>query len=346
MSTPPPPAASSGDVAITLAAVGAEHLSLQPCEPREPGRGEVRVRMLAAAINPSDRMFVAGTYGTKPQPPCVPGFEGVGIVEACGGGLVARAMKDRRVAVAVEQGGTWQSVVTTSAKTVIPVGSAMPIEHAATFFVNPTTAWVMTREVLAVPPGKWLVQTAAASSLARMIARLGRREGFKTCGIVRRESQRDALLAEGADAVVVFDAATQPAEELVEAVRTACGEVRHAIDPVGGPLGSAVLDCLGENGRMLVYGSLAEEPIAVASRPTIFHRRRIEGFALGAWLQQRSLLAKGRLFLKIRRLVEDGTLATGAVRSFAPEAFADALDPASTASGEKGVFRFDGGEPG
>ena len=331
---------SAADRELVLPAVG-QPLELRSHTPQQPARGHVRVRLAASAINPSDRMFLTGRYGVKPAPPCVPGFEGVGTVEACGGGLIARVMKDRRVAVAVEQGGTWASTVCVPAGRVFPVGSpeTLPDEQAATFFVNPATAWVMTREVLRIGAGQWLLLTAGASALARMIVRLGRREGFKTCVVVRRDEQAATMTELGADAAIVFDAASDEPADLAEAVRSRCGAVPFALDPVGGPLAAAALGALAPEGRLLVYGSLSEEPIPVAPRPLIFNRHRIEGFALGDWLAGKSLAAKGRLFLRLRSLVAEGTLATDRVKWFELDDHAAALDPASTASGEKGVFR-------
>ena len=333
--------------ALILPEVGAE-LSYESVDRTEPGPGEVRVRMLAAAINPSDRMFVAGTYGVKPQPPCVPGFEGVGIVEASGGGLLGKAMTGRRVAVAAPRGGTWQTHVITRANQIVPVGGDIPEEIAASFFVNPATAYVMTQRVLHIPTGGVLVQTAAASTLGRMIVRLGVKLGFQTVNVVRHESQRAELMSDGAAAVVVFDAAKQPAEDLkteLDAAADRIGPIRYGVDPVGGALTTALLAALGEEARVLVYGSLADEPFAVAPRSLLFHRQRVEGFALGAWLDEQSLVSKGRLFWTLRSLVADGTLAAGQTRRFRPEDAAAALDPATTASGEKGVFVF-GDSPG
>ena len=65
----------------------------------EPKRGEVLVRMLVSPVNPSDLMFVHGKYGLKPSLPATPGFEGVGVVEATGGGLLGWLRKGKRVAV-------------------------------------------------------------------------------------------------------------------------------------------------------------------------------------------------------------------------------------------------------
>ena len=54
----------------------------------EPGPGQVRVRMLMSPMNPSDLLYVRGEYGQRPQLPATPGFEGTGVVEASGGGLL------------------------------------------------------------------------------------------------------------------------------------------------------------------------------------------------------------------------------------------------------------------
>src|SRR5438132_2506249 len=89
----------------------------------EPGPGEVRVRMLASPINPSDLLTVRGEYGRRPELPATPGFEGVGVVEAAGGGLIGRWRLGRRVAVLNGQGGNWQEQVIVPARQVVPVSS-------------------------------------------------------------------------------------------------------------------------------------------------------------------------------------------------------------------------------
>lgn len=51
----------------------------------EHGKGEVRVRILASPVNPSDLLFVRGHYaGVQAQFSSPVGFEDVGIVDALG----------------------------------------------------------------------------------------------------------------------------------------------------------------------------------------------------------------------------------------------------------------------
>ena len=122
----------------------------------EPGRGEVLVRMLASPVNPSDLMTIRGTYGKRPSLPFTPGYEGVGVVEQSGGGLLANLRRNRRVVVLNSLTGNWAQRAVVPAQQVVPVPADLPVEQAATFFINPVTAWVMLKKVLAIPAGGWL----------------------------------------------------------------------------------------------------------------------------------------------------------------------------------------------
>src|SRR5439155_10231340 len=88
------------------------------------------------------------------------------------------------------------------ARQLIPLPDDIPDEQAAAFFVNPASALAMTRYVLQVPAGEWLLQTAAGSALGRMVLRLGKHFGFRTINVVRRREQAEELRRAGADAVI------------------------------------------------------------------------------------------------------------------------------------------------
>src|SRR6516164_3497548 len=124
----------------------AEVLHVAQVPVRDPGRNEVRVRMLASPINPSDLMVVRGQYGRLPKLPATPGFEGAGVVEAVGSGILARLRglaPGKRVAVLNGAGGNWQQTVVVPVRQVVPVPADLPDEQVATFFVNPASALVM-----------------------------------------------------------------------------------------------------------------------------------------------------------------------------------------------------------
>jgi NADPH2:quinone reductase len=276
-----------------------------------PGRGEVLVRMLAAPVNPSDLMYVRGHYTVPAQCPATPGFEGVGIVEASGGGLRGWLFRGKRVVVLNRAGGNWAERTVVPAHQVIPVSSKLSVEQCATFFVNPATAWVMTQDVLRIPKGAWLVQSAAGSALGRMIIRLGTVQGFRTLNLVRRSEVAEDLKRAGADETIVFRDGDDEST-LLQQIQTVVGPdgVRFAVDAVGGQTGSALVRSLGAYGRMLAYGTLSGEPLSFSPRSLMTVGSQLEGFWLGRFMEQASLPYKLKLVKRLTSLIQSGVLSS------------------------------------
>jgi NADPH:quinone reductase len=270
-----------------------------------PGPGEVRVRMILSPMNPSDMMVVEGRYGVLPTLPATPGFEGVGVVDEVGPGLLGRFVKGKRVLAINSQGGNWAEYAVIPARQARPVPNDIPDEQVATFLVNPATVLAMVRHVLAVPRGEWLLQSAAGSNLGRMVINLGKHDGFKTLNVVRRREATAELKKLGGDAVI--SSADGPIDEQVLRITGGKG-VRYAIDPVGGQTATDVFRSLGENGRLILYGTLSGEPMAVDPRLVISGPRSVEGFWLGHWMRQRSIPSLLLLFREIASLNRQGIL--------------------------------------
>ena len=242
----------------------------------------------------------------------------------------------RRVVVLNRRGGNWADYAVVPATEVIPISSSLSVEQAATFFVNPATAWVMTREVLNVPQGQWLVQTAAGSALGRMIIRLGQATGFRTFNIVRRESQAEELRGLGADHVEVFDESKNTPEALSASIRrtisVAGAGAGFAIDAVGGATGSAVIQSLGHHGRMLSYGTLSNEPFVFSPRVLMTTSSKVEGFWLGSYMSGVSLPYKLSLVHRLTRLIQAGVLRTEIARTCTLDQIHDAVKAAEDSS--------------
>lgn len=285
------------------------------------------VKMRASSINPSDLLFISGTYTKKPAFPAVPGFEGVGVVEESGGGLLGWLRKGKRVAVINEHAGNWSEYSIVSAKHVVPVPDDISDEQAACFFVNPATALVMTRYEFRIPRGEWLLQSAAGSALGKMIIRLAKREGFKTINIVRRLEQIDELKRLGADEVIQAEGAS--ITERVLAFTKGKG-VRFAIDAVGGETGSALIASLGDNGRALLYGLLSGKPVEVDPRRLLSGNKSIGGFLLSDWAVRQNVFTLLGLFRRITRLMREGILSTEQVISYELSNFSKAIEQAMT----------------
>jgi NADPH2:quinone reductase len=284
------------------------HVRDMPAE--EPGPNQVRARMLASPINPSDLLMVRGSYGPHAKLPATPGFEGVGVIDAVGRGLfkVIRGLRvGRRIGMLRGTSGNWRESVVLPARYAVPIPDDIPTDQAASFFVNPATVVAMVERVLSVRGGDWLLQTAAASALGKMIIRLGKHRGFRTINLVRRADQVENLRRLGADEVIATN--QENVGERLADITHGQG-VPFALDAVGGAMGRMALEGLGSRGRLLVYGALSGEPIAVDPRTLIDGQKRIEGFWLSEWAQAQGPLGMLKLFREIFVLMRAGVLVT------------------------------------
>src|SRR3984893_3815989 len=275
----------------------AKVLAVQERTLPEPGKGEVRVRILASPINPSDLLFVRGYYaGVQPNFPSAIGFEGGAIVDGLGP-HVHGPIPGQRVAGIKEKGGNGADYAVVPADLLLPVPDDLPDEQVASFFINPASAILMLRHVLAIPQGEWLLQSAANSELGRMIIRLAKHDGIRTINVVRRREAAAELQRLGPASVI--GSTEGPIDEQVRRIVGPQG-VQYAIDPVVGETGTQMYQALGEEGRMLVYGSLTGEPIRVGADPRFIlaGHRVLEVFWLGYWFPRLDEAAR-------RHLVED-----------------------------------------
>ncbi|MFI2238795.1 zinc-dependent alcohol dehydrogenase family protein [Streptomyces chrestomyceticus] len=285
----------------------------------EPGPGEVRVRMRVSPVNPSDVLLVQGRYGRPAAfspglrpggngPASPVGFEGVGVVDAAGLG-VPYATGTR---VAVSALGTWAEYLVTDAGAVLPVPPELSDEVACQLTINPVTAHLLLDD-LGLEEGELLLLTAAASAVGRMVLQLAGGRGLRCLCLVRDERHRPALMAAGAEAVLV-----QGEERLAEQL-AALAEGRGiaaVLDAVGGPTGTLALQSLREGGQFVSYGLLSGEPLTVAPEELIFRDIALTGFwlpeRLGRWDAHRT----DRLVRQVTGQLLDGRLSVPEVEPY------------------------------
>ncbi|MCL6418374.1 zinc-dependent alcohol dehydrogenase family protein [Aestuariirhabdus haliotis] len=333
-----------------------EHVSVQEVPEPEPGPGEVKVRMLCCPVNPSDLNYIRGDYRDAlgrmvwnlnrevptfdpeglmayPELPYALGGEGVGVVEKCGSGWLAKRLQGRRVAVAGgPPKGTWQEYVVVDAKKALPVPEGLSDQQAAMFIVNPLSAYAMVTRVLKVKKGSWLLQSAAGSALGKIVTRLGETLGFQTINIVRSEQGASQLRQLGTEHVVVSDGS-----DLCHQVASITGGqgVQYAMDAVGGPLAAAMLRSLDLGGHMVLYGTLDDQPMTLPSRDLMMPVTRVSGFFALNWLANQHPLQILYLLRQISRLQVSGLFDTPIAQSFPLNEVLTALETA-TAKGRQG----------
>ncbi|MCY7358090.1 MAG: zinc-dependent alcohol dehydrogenase family protein [Rudanella sp.] len=245
----------------------------------EPGPGEVRIKVIASPINPSDVMFVQNLYGIRPQYPSPAGFEGVGIIDALGEGV---GMKTG-TRVSFTGVGAWSEYAIANHRALIPVPDAMTDDVAAQLFVNPFTVFAMVEESGVKPGEGWLMLTACGSAFGKMAIQLCKQKGIQTIGTVRRDDLNNDLKALGLNEVINTET-----ENMVARVKEITGGkgVSCVLDAVGGHTASEALKCLGKGGTMLIFGLLSLQDPTINVGLVIFRELTIRGFWLTDWMRR------------------------------------------------------------
>ena len=315
--------------ALVAKAVGepADVLRLETKPIPTVGRGEVRIRVLAAPINPNDLHIMRGQYGITPPMPTPMGQEAVGVVDALGDGVTHLRIGQRVVTVGLL--GTWQDYVVHDTAQVLPVPDGLSTSTAAQLVTNPLTAILLVRE-LDVQPWEWLLQTAAGSTVGRLVLQLAEHQGFKTINVVRRQSAAEEIGALGGTEVISTDV-----EDLRTRVAEIVGEegVRKAIDAVGGQIGADVSRSLAPFGTTVVYGALSThrqtEPgklsVPLFARSLIYESKTVRGFWLYRWFQTATPEQIRSALTNVFQLVDGGVLRIPEGTPVRPEDVAEGL---------------------
>jgi NADPH2:quinone reductase len=298
-----------------------EQVELVETPKPQPSAGEILIRLTHRTVNPADLLAIEGLYAILPDTfPAVPGGEAAGEVEALGEGVTGFKVGQR--VIPLGGGGKWQESITVPAQQVLPVPNSISSATAAQLIVNPVSAYVMLLEELALKEGQWLLQTAAGSTLGRIVIQLAKVKGIKTVNLVRRREQVAELLALGGDAVL----STQD-DTILDHILEVTGDGAHgAIDAVGGETGALALKGLRRGGTMLSYGLLSGQPIPVDAEHLLFNGTGLRGFWLGAWFGKQSQPHFAEVLTQLMTLMAQGQITPPVEAAYDLADFKDAFE--------------------
>lgn len=286
----------------------------------EPGPNEVRVKVIAAPINPSDIMFVQNLYGIRPQLPSGAGFEGMGVVDAVGEDVPMQT----GTRVSFTGVGTWAEYAIAHQRSLIPVPDAMPDEVAAQLFVNPFTAYAMVEDS-GVAEGGWLLLTAAGSAFGKLVIQLCRMRGINSIGTVRRNDLNDELKTLGLTEVINTETENMGARvrEITGGKGVAC-----VLDAVGGHTTTEALTCLAKGGTLFLYGLMSMQDPAINAGLMIFRELTIKGFWLTDWMRRVDSQTRESVAQNVISLLASGTIQMPVEAAYPLDQIADAVEHA------------------
>ena len=270
---------------------GPDVLRVIDYEPREPGAGEVRIAVSAAAVNPTDIGLRERGGGALPAP-WIPGMDASGTIESVGSGVSGFAPGDEVMAVVSprrDEGGAQQEMLVVPAVSVVPIPEGASLRQAATLPMNGLTA-LRGLELLGLERGETLLVTGGAGLLASYVIPLAKDAGLTVIADARPE-EAQLVRHYGADQVVARG------ERMVGAVRETIAAGADAVFDTA-MLHHSVFPAVRDGGQVAVVrgwdSSETERGIEIRE---VWVREVLERTD---WLQQlRAGASDGRLSLRV-----------------------------------------------
>ncbi|MCZ7459558.1 NADP-dependent oxidoreductase [Streptomyces sp. WMMC940] len=263
----------------------------RPEPPTVPGH--VRIRVTAAAVNPTDLMLRSGelaAYMSPFTPPFIPGMDASGHLEETGPGVTGFSVGDRVMAFVnpfTALGGAQAESISVPADQVVRVPESVPLVDAAGLPMNGLTAH-QALGLLALPPGATLAVTGGAGALGGYAVQLARHRGLRVVADAY-EADRALLTRLGADLVVTRGA--NPAETVAAYRRAVPDGADGLIDAA--VLGEPALSAVRDGGGLVKcrpYDAPATRGIQVHQAFVVDHPGRAAALQELAALAERGVL--------------------------------------------------------
>lgn len=232
---------------------GPEVLETKKVKVREPGRGEIRVRVHAAGVNRADLLQRRGLYPPPPGWPAdIPGLEYAGEVEAVGEAVELWKAGDR--VMGLVGGGGYAEFVVVQEREALAIPPLLSYEEAAAVPEVFITAHDALFTQMHLELGERLLIHAVGSGVGTAALQLAKAAGATVIGTSRAEWKLERATDYGLD--VLINTSEHYFPEMVEQATAGSG-VHVILDLVGGPYLAGNIESLAEKGRMIVVGLTA-----------------------------------------------------------------------------------------
>jgi NADPH:quinone reductase-like Zn-dependent oxidoreductase len=273
----------------------------------EPKRGEIRVRVRAAALNHLDLFVVSGLPGVTINPPWVLGADATGVVDAVGdlSGVADNQLKVGDVVIVnggISDGtceycmsgeqslcvrfkllgehlpGTLAEFITIPAGNARSIARDKPFEQAAAFTLSTLTAWRMIVTRARVRKGEDVLIWGIGGGVALAALEILRLIGAKTW--VTSHSEEKLALARGLGADNTLNYTTT---DVAKEIRTRTGKrgIDVVLDTVGEATWTQSLGALGKRGRLVTCGATSGPMVQMDVRRLFWNQWDIMGSTMG-----------------------------------------------------------------
>ena len=231
-------------------------LKVEDALSRGPKTGEVLVRMQALGLSRIDVLWREGSYFEQPVFPSGIGYDAAGIIESVGPGVDRLKAGDRvstLPAVSLVDYAAHADVVVYPENALFAHPQNLNAEQAASVNLGLFTAYFALVELARLEPNRFVVITAASSSMGMAAIQLVKALEAKCIAVTRSEGKRKRLLETGADHVVVAGA-DDVHDAILEITNGEGADVVY--DGVAGPGLEELVWATRRRGSVIVYGYL------------------------------------------------------------------------------------------
>jgi NADPH2:quinone reductase len=269
----------------------------------EPGPGEVRLRIKASGVNPSDTKARAGR--PVPPPRCIPHSDGAGIIDAVGAGVDSSRI-GQRVWI---WNGQWQRPFGTAAQYIaLPAEQAVPLPENTSFEAGaclgiPALTAARAVELLGDIQGKTVVIIGAGSAVGHYATQLAVLRGATVIGTGASPDKVAHAIEAGATHMVNYktENVAQRVKELTGG-RGADGIIDMDFSTTAGMLGQGIV---APHSPVVIYGSnTLNDDVPLPIRAVFFNSLTLYTFLLYELQPQ----VRERNIAWLTQLMQDGKL--------------------------------------
>lgn len=286
---------------------GPEVLRLTTRDRPESGVGECLIRVAASGVNRPDVLQRTGNYPVPPGASDIPGLEVAGVIESGD----TQALEQAGLAIgdavcALVAGGGYAEYC------VAPVGQCLPVPagwstlDAAGLPETCFTVWSNVFERGRLQAGETLLVQGGSSGIGVTAIQMAKAMGATVIVTVGNDDKAQACLALGADHAIQYKK-----QDFVRAVADITGGrgVDVILDMVAGPYVAREIDCLAEDGRLVIIAVQGGVQAEVHAGQVL--RRRLT--ITGSTLRPRPVAFKAAIAAQLRAHVWPW-LASGKIR--------------------------------
>jgi NADPH:quinone reductase-like Zn-dependent oxidoreductase len=248
---------------------GPEVLQIEEAQLKEPGPGEVRLKVEAFGLNRAEALFRQAIYLERPKLPSRLGYEAAGVVDAVGAEVGGIQVGDRVSTIpsfSMRRFGVYGESAIVPAGAVAVYPDDLSAAEGAAIWMQYLTAYGALALVGGLQREDTVLLTAASSSVGLAAIQIAKRMGAQVVATTRGPAKKEALLDAGADHVIVSDE-----ENIASRVKeiTAGKGARLVFDAVAGPFLEKLANAAMPGALIIEYGSLALAPTPFPMVPAL-----------------------------------------------------------------------------